>query len=281
MSSHLLIREARRRARLTQAELAARAGTTQSAVARWEAGKALPSLEKLRELVDCCGLELVVSLAQEPPTEREIPMSDVARSPEARLARLMAALPSGDPADDTADATGHPGGDARFDPLAVLATLSRHDVRYVLMGGLAATLHGSRFLITEIEITPERSTQNLRRLAEALTDLGAHPTSGGVGQLGEAAPVTEAHSTAAVRRINTHFGMVDVVLEPAGTNGFEDLRLNATTVNLRGTRVPVASLGDIIRSKEASNSAADKDIIESLRRLQQLSHRSRRDRSAE
>ena len=49
MLSHHLIREARRRARLTQSELAMRAGTTQSAVARWEAGRSLPSLEKLQE----------------------------------------------------------------------------------------------------------------------------------------------------------------------------------------------------------------------------------------
>ncbi len=62
MLSHHLIREARRRARLTQSELAMRAGTTQSAVARWEAGRSLPSLEKLQELVECCGLSLGVSL---------------------------------------------------------------------------------------------------------------------------------------------------------------------------------------------------------------------------
>lgn len=282
MSSHLLIREARRRARLTQAELAARAGTTQSAVARWEAGKALPSLEKLRELVECCGLELVVSLAEQLPAEREMLTRDLARSPEDRLARLMAAIPSVHPADDTADATGHAGGDPPFDPLAVLATLARHEVRYVLAGGLAATLHGSQFLITEIEITPERSAQNMRRLAAALADMGApHPTSGGIGQLGDAAPVTDAQSTAAVRRITTNFGVVDIVFEPAGTNGFEDLRVSATTVELRDTRVPVASLADIVRSKEASSSATDRAIIESLRRLQRISHRSGSDQIAE
>lgn len=270
MTSHLLIREARRRSRLTQAELAARAGTTQSAVARWEAGKALPSLEKLRELVACCGLELVVSLAEPVPTEREMLVSDLASSPEDRLRRLMAALSRGDRADETADATGHPGGEAPFEPLAVLATLARHEVRYVLIGGLAATLHGAPLLITEIEITPERSAQNLRRLTTALTEMGALQTSGVVGALDQSLPVAEPPPGGAARRFGTHFGAVDIVLEPAGTNGFEVLRRNAATMDLLGTEVQVASPADVVRSKERSTSATDRIIIESLQRLQSV-----------
>ena len=57
-----LIREARRRAQLTQAELAQRTGTTQSAVARWESNRVSPTLETLTEVVRACGLDLVVHL---------------------------------------------------------------------------------------------------------------------------------------------------------------------------------------------------------------------------
>lgn len=57
-----LIREGRRRAGLTQAELAARVGTTQSAIARLEGG-AEPSVRRVTELLRACGLELRVSLA--------------------------------------------------------------------------------------------------------------------------------------------------------------------------------------------------------------------------
>ena len=53
-----LIREARRRAGLSQAELAERAGTTQSAVARLERGRTSPSVERTRELIRACGLDL-------------------------------------------------------------------------------------------------------------------------------------------------------------------------------------------------------------------------------
>lgn len=57
-----LIREARRRAGLTQAQLAERVGTTQSAVARWERGRSAPSFDTVRRLVRACGLDLVVTI---------------------------------------------------------------------------------------------------------------------------------------------------------------------------------------------------------------------------
>jgi transcriptional regulator with XRE-family HTH domain len=63
MLSADLLREARLRAGLTQAELARRVGRTQSQIARWERGDVKPSLERLRELIRACGLELTLGLA--------------------------------------------------------------------------------------------------------------------------------------------------------------------------------------------------------------------------
>jgi transcriptional regulator with XRE-family HTH domain len=58
-----LLREARLRAGLTQAELGRRVGRHQSAIARWESGRSRPSLETLRELIRACGLELGFTIA--------------------------------------------------------------------------------------------------------------------------------------------------------------------------------------------------------------------------
>jgi transcriptional regulator with XRE-family HTH domain len=52
------IREARRRASLTQEELAERLGTTQSAIARWEKGTVSPRLDTFEKLTAACGLAL-------------------------------------------------------------------------------------------------------------------------------------------------------------------------------------------------------------------------------
>jgi transcriptional regulator with XRE-family HTH domain len=58
-----LLREARKRAGLTQAELGRRVGKPQSSIARWESGDVKPSLETLRELIRACGLELTFAIA--------------------------------------------------------------------------------------------------------------------------------------------------------------------------------------------------------------------------
>jgi transcriptional regulator with XRE-family HTH domain len=61
--SAALLREARLRAGISQAELGRRVGRPQSQIARWERGEVKPSLETLRELVRACGLELTFRLA--------------------------------------------------------------------------------------------------------------------------------------------------------------------------------------------------------------------------
>ena len=57
-----LVRDARRRAGLSQSELAAKAGTTQSAVSRWERGHDVPRADTLVELLRACGFEADVVL---------------------------------------------------------------------------------------------------------------------------------------------------------------------------------------------------------------------------
>jgi transcriptional regulator with XRE-family HTH domain len=63
MISSELLRQARLRAGLTQAELGGRIGRPQSQIARWEGGRVEPSLETLQRLVRACGLELTCGLA--------------------------------------------------------------------------------------------------------------------------------------------------------------------------------------------------------------------------
>lgn len=59
-----LVREARRRAGLSQRELAERAGTTQSALARLETGRSTPSFDTVLRLVRMCGFDLDVMLVE-------------------------------------------------------------------------------------------------------------------------------------------------------------------------------------------------------------------------
>lgn len=79
-----LLREARKRAGLTQAELAARAGVPQSTIGRIETGARVPSTELLERLIRAAGFEIRVSLGElDPGTDFE---RTLRRPPRERLA---------------------------------------------------------------------------------------------------------------------------------------------------------------------------------------------------
>lgn len=66
----ITLRQARFDANLSQVELAARAGTSQSALARYETGAALPTLPTLERLLAACGRRLEI---QTPPSRPSTP----------------------------------------------------------------------------------------------------------------------------------------------------------------------------------------------------------------
>lgn len=85
-----MVREARRRAGLTQSELAERAGTTQSAIARVETGGTEPSLWRVAELVSACGLHLTVRLT-EPDDTLDAARRNLRLSADQRVRNMLAA----------------------------------------------------------------------------------------------------------------------------------------------------------------------------------------------
>lgn len=66
-----LIREARRRAGMTQSALAEQAGTTQSGIARWESGRTAVSLDDVMRLVRLCGFDLEIALVPDEASDRQ------------------------------------------------------------------------------------------------------------------------------------------------------------------------------------------------------------------
>ncbi len=73
MEAGTIIVDARKRAGITQTELASRMETHQSVVARWETGKTQPSLETVMRAVEAAGLELTVTISgADPNPERSV-----------------------------------------------------------------------------------------------------------------------------------------------------------------------------------------------------------------
>ena len=87
-----MVREARRRAGLTQHDLAERLGTTQSAIARLERGGTEPSYERVAEAVRACGLELVPQLLPADDADWSVASTNLMVGPDARVRRHQQAL---------------------------------------------------------------------------------------------------------------------------------------------------------------------------------------------
>jgi transcriptional regulator with XRE-family HTH domain len=89
MMSGDLIREARLRAGLTQAELGERLAQPQSVIARWERGAVTPSFETLRTVIRGCGLDLSCSLAKFDESTPMIIDEHLKMTPAERFADLL------------------------------------------------------------------------------------------------------------------------------------------------------------------------------------------------
>jgi hypothetical protein len=156
---------------------------------------------------------------------------------------------------------------AAFDPERLFRILYKHKVRFVLIGALAARLHGFPRLTADADITPAKDRPNLERLATALRELDAKVYTESIP---EGLPFD--HSAAMLGRAKmwnlvTNAGRLDIAFAPAGTKGYVDLAARAERFEAFGVRFLAASLDDIIRSKEAAGRPKDEDDVVLLRAI--------------
>ncbi|MEA1903758.1 MAG: hypothetical protein U9N56_09555 [Actinomycetota bacterium] len=164
---------------------------------------------------------------------------------------------------------------AEFNPVAVLRVLVERQVRFVVVGGIAARLRGAPLLTQDIDITPATDRENLTRLASALEELEARlrtaPEPDGVPFPFDPALL----ESATVWTLVTKHGDLDLVVSPAGTDGYADIIRDADELRVAidpDLSVNVASLVDVIRSKEAAGREKDRAALPLLRRtLEELS----------
>jgi len=159
---------------------------------------------------------------------------------------------------------------APLDPERLLETLSRHRVKFVLIGALAARLHGFPRLTADADITPAGDKPNLGRLAAALKELDAkvYTESVPAGLAFDCSPAALAR--ARMWNLVTSAGRMYIAFEPAGVEGYDDLKKDAERFEAFGVRFLVASLDDIIRSKEAAGRPKDLDDVAIMRAMKRM-----------
>jgi hypothetical protein len=158
-----------------------------------------------------------------------------------------------------------------FDPVRLLAALREAGVDFVLIGGMAAILHGDVGVTVDLDVVPASAPRNLDQLGKALRALDARIRAEGVREglpFDCSAAFFRKLAPDAIVDLTTRAGDLDLAFRPSGTQGYADLRRDAIEIEAAdGLRILVASLADVIRSKEAANREKDRIALPRLRRL--------------
>jgi transcriptional regulator with XRE-family HTH domain len=262
-----MLREARRRHGVSQAGLATRAGTTQSAISRIERGRISPTVDTLWELFYLLGEDLeFFSAPRDSGVDVTLNRSSLAFNPSQRVERGLAFADfvrrnRGERSDDLAT-WGHMDGPPHLEPHPLLRALTQHGVDFVLIGGMACLARGSSYPTYDLDIAYARDQANLERLAGALAELGVS-LRGVSPDLSFVADVRTL-ANGANFTFDTEHGMFDVLGDAEGISSYEELRRDATVLYVKGLAVRVASIEHLIAMKRTANRTKDKLMLDEL-----------------
>ncbi len=143
-----------------------------------------------------------------------------------------------------------------------LVLLGQHEVECVIVGGVAATLHGSSLITRDLDVCYNRVSENLTRLIQTLRSVNAR-----LRGAPEGLPLILDEET--LRRglnftFQTDIGDVDLLGEIAGVGGYTEASENADVMELFGYRYQVLSLPKLIAAKRAAGRTKDLLVLPEL-----------------
>lgn len=161
------------------------------------------------------------------------------------------------------------------DPDRVLKTLKRHGVEYLLVGGLAARAHGAQRQTADVDCVPNTTEDNLARMASALVELNGRLRVGGLSDdEARQLPVTIDAQTLLSFGSSTWMtdaGPFDLLVElrdrEGGRHDYTELSARAVGYDVGDLTVRLASLDDIVASKEFAGRDKDRDALPELNEL--------------
>jgi hypothetical protein len=136
---------------------------------------------------------------------------------------------------------------------SVFASFQKNDVRYLVIGGIAAVLYGVPRATFDLEVLIEATLENAKRLLQAMSEAGL-----GTAALASADEVLAKEITIFTDRIR-----LDVQTSTPGIV-FEDAWRRRVAMNYKGQVLQVVSLADLIASKRASGRDVDLEDVRIL-----------------
>ncbi len=153
-----------------------------------------------------------------------------------------------------------------FDARELFRALSRRDVEYVTIGGIAIQAYGGQRLTQDLDVAIAASTDNVARLAEALLDLDAR-ILGPDGRPSQSVPSAPLIASSEQWHLITDHGPLDILTLPAHLGSFADMRARAHEIPLGDLTIPIAHRDDLLVMKRAAGRPQDLADIRLLEAL--------------
>ncbi len=154
----------------------------------------------------------------------------------------------------------------------LLAALSDAKIDYVLVGGLAVTLHGYQRLTMDVDVVLSLNDENLAKFVDCAKSARLKPVLPiPIDSLRDAALIDlwyreKGMLAFGLRGPDMMATIIDVLVRPVIS--FEELKRNAVAKRIGPLSIPVASIDDLIRLKTGTGRSKDVLDIEELRKIQ-------------
>lgn len=148
-----------------------------------------------------------------------------------------------------------------------ITSLSKNEVKYVIVGGVAITLHSSGYITRDLDFCYSRDKENIKRLAAALAPFSPKPRNWPEGLpffFDESSLSSGTNFT-----FETTIGDIDLLGEVKGIGDFNDAILNSITFDIFGYEVKAFDLDALIVSKTAADRPKDHLVLPELLALRE------------
>jgi hypothetical protein len=153
---------------------------------------------------------------------------------------------------------------------AILTTFARHDVKFIVVGGVAAGMQGAFYATLDVDLVHATDADNVRRVLAALEELEAH-----YRHRPELRPQASHLSGAGHQLLFTRYGPLDLLGAIGNQRTYEDLLPLTDEMEIGSTRIRVLRLDTLIDVKSETSGDKDRAVLPLLRRVLEERRRSR------
>ena len=150
---------------------------------------------------------------------------------------------------------------------SIFRTLQTHGVNFILIGGVCASLHGSSMNTRDVDIVPQRTDQNLERLAGALAEMRAyyrqHPPF-------KILPDSRRLDTFGHHLLMSDFGPIDILGAIVGRRDYDALMPGTIEVEIDDIRIRMLDLPTLITIKRETGRPKDRLAVTVLEEILEL-----------